>query len=102
MKSISLKIGVLGLVLLGLTHVNAQEEDQKRKRPPSPEMVIEHLDTNDDHQINMEEAQAAKRGKLVEHFEEIDTNTNGQLSLDELKANLKKRRMHREREKRSR
>lgn len=49
-------------------------------------MHLKKIDTNQDQQISLEEAEAGNAEKLVEHFQTIDTNGDGVLTKDELKA----------------
>ncbi len=58
---------------------------------PSPEKVLEHLDSNKDGKVSLDEWKAGPRGKknpekAEAKFKKLDTNQDGTLSLDELKA----------------
>lgn len=60
------------------------------KGRPSPEQIMEHLDTNKDGFISEEEFKAGPRAKAdpekaVEMFKKIDTDKDGKISLEELK-----------------
>lgn len=50
--------------------------------------LFKKVDTNDDGQISLSEAQA-NAPRLAEHFNEIDTDHNGQISQDERRAAFK-------------
>lgn len=87
MRNKKVKIAVVACGLLVMTfQAKAQE-----KEPPSPEKVIERLDTDKDGKLSLEEAKQAKRGKLAEHFDKIDTDKDGYISNAELTAMNEKR-----------
>lgn len=78
-------------VLLMGTSLYAQNRRGHRK-PPSPEKMIAHLDTDEDGKISKAEAEAAERGKLKEHFDKIDTDGDIYITAEELQAAFDKRR----------
>lgn len=66
-----------------------QGRDQQRGGgKPDAEQILEMLDTNNDDKIDKDEASQDKKGKIVEHFEEIDINGDEFIDLEELKASL--------------
>lgn len=84
--------GVAVAALFMTAAVNAQ--DREHRKPPSPEKVVEHLDTDKDGKISKAEADAAERGKLSEHFDDVDSNADGYVDAAELKTAFEKRRKH--------
>ncbi len=48
--------------------------------PPSPETIMNEMDTNNDKKISTSEA----KGPLKDHFTEIDTNNDGFITIQEL------------------
>jgi Ca2+-binding EF-hand superfamily protein len=83
MKKLGLKVFVLiGVITLG-ANANAQSAQQRK---PSPEKVMERLDTNKDGSLDKEEVKKAKKGKLFEHFDKIDKDSDGLISIKELTA----------------
>lgn len=69
-------------------------QDRAGRKPPSPEKVVAHLDTDKDGKISKAEADAAERGKLSEHFDDVDSNADGYVDAAELKTAFEKRRKH--------
>jgi len=58
----------------------------RRGGPPSPEKMIEQMDSNGDKVISKDEA----KGPLSKDFDSLDGNSDGKLTLDEL-SKMKKR-----------
>ncbi len=62
------------------------------KGPPSPEAIVQRLDTDGDGKLSAAEADNTPRGRLAEYFATIDANSDGYLVPDELEAFAKQRR----------
>ncbi|MBL4886099.1 MAG: EF-hand domain-containing protein [Planctomycetaceae bacterium] len=58
-----------------------------KKRMPTPEGMLKHLDKNGDGSISKAEAPE----RMATNFDRMDANSDGAISLDELKAMFKKR-----------
>ncbi len=70
-------------------HDNHQRHDQNQLSHQGPRgNLFKKIDTNDDGQISLSEAQA-NAPRLAEHFNEIDTDHNGQISQDERRTAFK-------------
>lgn len=65
-----------------------QGQGQQRGGIPDAAKILEMLDTNNDDNIDKDEASKDRRGKIYEDFDEIDTNEDGFIDLEELKASL--------------
>lgn len=66
-----------------------------KKRPPSPERIIAHLDEDENGAVSYDEAVAADAQRLLESFSDIDTNGDNSVSLDELTAHIDAKRAER-------
>ncbi|MFY0626917.1 MAG: EF-hand domain-containing protein [Reichenbachiella sp.] len=58
---------------------------------PTPEQIMEKLDTDEDGSINKEEASQAPRGRLSEKFDKVDTNVDELISIEELQKHIDSR-----------
>ena len=85
-----ISVACLLVTALVATEANAQQQGERR-RPPSPEMVIKHLDKDGDSKISKDEANKAERGRLKDHFDKVDTNKDGFIEAKELEAFHKNR-----------
>jgi Ca2+-binding EF-hand superfamily protein len=79
-NKLKFQLGVLLILLLGLSAVNAQSERQ-RPKPPTYQQLLEELDNNKDGKLAVSEI----KGSLKEMADEVDTNKNGFISEEELK-----------------
>ena len=58
------------------------EKGKKHKRAQH----LKKMDTNQDGQISLDEAEAANAERLIENFAEIDTDSDGNVTREEMKA----------------
>ncbi len=85
MKIKSLLFLVLASALLPMVGQAKPDGDAPREgkgKPPSPEQIIEHMDTNGNGTISQDEA----KGPLGKAFDKIDADGNGELTEQELSA----------------
>lgn len=95
MKNIVLVIAFVALSI----NLNAQQKGQGGQgmrnggsgQRPSPEEILERLDTDNDGLISKSEANEARNGKMAENFDTIDVNSDGFIDEDELKSGKKKK-----------
>ena len=64
---------------------------QQKGGIPDATKILEMLDTNNDDNIDKDEASKDRRGKISEDFDEIDSNEDGFIDLEELKDSLNNR-----------
>ncbi|MCL6268242.1 EF-hand domain-containing protein [Flagellimonas myxillae] len=83
MKKITLKsaIAIACFTLLGLTQLSAQKqgENGERRKPPTFEKLLEHMDANEDGKLSEDEI----KGPLKEHFAKVDLNEDGYIDEEE-------------------
>jgi Ca2+-binding EF-hand superfamily protein len=95
MKSNTLKTGIItGVIALAFTlNMNAQSSDKQErgKKPPSFEKLLEKMDKNEDGKLSKKEV----KGPLKEHFSKIDTNEDGFISEKEFEEAPKPKRKER-------
>ena len=73
-------IGItLALVFIALANF-AQAQQQERRQPPSPDVIMEQMDTNKDGKLERVEI----RGPLKEDFDRVDANRDGFITREEL------------------
>ncbi|MHB0754603.1 EF-hand domain-containing protein [Polaribacter sp. M15] len=80
MKTSILSIGILVLSLSSLTAQENTNEKQRRKGPPTIKQLLKDLDTNEDGKLSLKEV----KGPLKKDFKKIDLNEDGFLSKEEL------------------
>lgn len=84
----------IGILILSFTTATAQEnnqEQQRRKGPPTIKQLFKDLDTNEDGKLSLKEV----KGPLKKDFKKIDLNEDGFLSKEEIKKAPKPKRPER-------
>lgn len=84
----------IGLGILVSSNLNAQEnnnEDHRRKGPPSIKQIFKDLDIDEDGKISFKEV----KGPLKKDFKKIDLNDDGFITKEELKKAPKPKRPER-------
>ncbi|HJU72092.1 MAG TPA: hypothetical protein VJ603_09605 [Paucimonas sp.] len=78
----------------GLAIAQSSIEEPQNKSPRYLASFNEQLrsaDLDGDGALSKTEAEAAKMGRLLEHFDKLDTNKDGKLTRDEIRALVRMR-----------
>ena len=91
MKKTVIILSALAVGMLIIHDATAQRPQRRGKgQRPTPEMVIDRLDSNEDGKLSLEEAKKGPRGRLAQNFENLDADKDGFVTLEELKNRPRK------------